>query len=280
VGEVVRHGISQRRACVLLSVARSGLVYRDRRAGADAALLRAIQHLVRQHPRWGYRRVWAGLRRKGQVRNGKRVYRLWRRAGLPLPQRRGRRRRPAGARVAPVAGQPNAVWASDILHQACANGERVRCLTVVDEYTRECLAIVVAPRLSAEQVVRCWAPLVARYGPPQYLRTDNGPEFVSRRTQAWLALHQILPARIAPGHPWQNGVVESFHSRLRDECLDREWVASAAEAAVLLEQYRRRYNTEHLHSSQQYRTPAEVRAQSGTGGDRAFLPGSREPVPV
>jgi putative transposase len=280
VGEVVRYGISQRRACVLLSVARSGLVYRERRSGTDAPLVRAIQRLARRHPRWGYRRVWAAVRREGGAVNWKRVYRLWRQGGLALPRRRGRRRRLPGVRVAPVAGGPNAVWASDFLHQACANGERVRCLTVVDEYTRECLAIVVATRQSAEQVVRCWALLVARYGPPQYLRTDNGPEFVSGRTQAWLAAHQILPARIAPGSPWQNGVVESFHSRLRDECLDREWVASAAEAAVLLEQYRRRYNTEHLHSAQQYRTPAEVRAEGGTGGDSVFLPGRREPVPV
>jgi putative transposase len=279
VGEVTRHGISQRRACVLLSVARSGLVYHDRRAGADAPLLRGIQRLARRHPRWGYRRVWAALRREGQVVNWKRVYRLWRQAGLVLPRRR-RRRRIEGARVAPVATAPNAVWASDILHHPCANGERVRCLTVVDEYTRECLAIVTAPQLTAEQVVRCWALVVARYGAPQYLRTDNGSEFVSRRTQAWLAAHQILPARIAPGQPWQNGVVESFHSRLRDECLDGEWVASAAEAAVLVEQYRRRYNTEHLHSRQQYRTPAEVRAAHGTPGDRALLPEDRQPVPV
>lgn len=280
MGAVVRHGISQRRACVLLSVARSGLVYRDRRGERDRELLRAIQRLARRHPRWGYRRVWAGLRRERHLVNWKRVYRLWRQAGLALPRRRGRRRRIEGARVAPVATGPNAVWASDILHQACANGERVRCLTVVDEYTRECLAIGVATRQSAEQVVQCWAVLVARYGAPGYLRTDNGPEFVSQRTQAWLAAHQILPARIAPGSPWQNGVVESFHSRLRDECLDREWVASAAEAAVLLEQYRRRYNTEHLHSAQRYRTPAEVRADSETGGDSAFLPGDCAPVPV
>lgn len=280
MGEVERHGISRRRACVLLSVARSGLGYRARRAEPDAQLLRAIQRLARRHPRWGYRRVWARLRREGQAVNWKRVYRLWRQAGLTLPRRCRRRRRLEGVRVAPVADRPNAVWASDLLHQACANGERVRCLTVVDEYTRECLAIVVATRWSAEQVVRCWALLVEELGAPQYVRTDNGPEFVSQRTQAWLAAHQILPARIAPGSPWQNGVVESFHSRLRDECLDREWVASAAEAAVLLEQYRRRYNTEHLHSAQHYRTPAEVRAESETGGDRAFLPGRQEPVPV
>lgn len=280
MAEVARYGISQRRACVLLSVARSGLVYRDRRAGADAQLLHRMQRLARRHPRCGYRRVGAALRREGQGVKWKRVYRLWRQAGLVLPRRRCRRRRIEAARVAPVATAPNAVWASDILHQPCANGERVRCLTVVDEYTRECLAIVTATRLTAVHVVRCWAVLVARYGPPQYLRTDNGAEFVSRRTQAWLTAHQILPARIAPGQPWQNGVVESFHSRLRDECLDGEWVASAAEAAVLVEQYRRRYNTEHLHSRQQYRTPAEVRAATETPGDSAFLPGDREPVPV
>lgn len=269
-----------RRACVLLGVARSEVDYRSRRAARDAGLMRRLRRLARHHPSWGYRRIWAWLwRRKPRV-NRKRIERLWRQAGLALPRRRTTKRWRTGERVAPVAQRPNAVWASDILHERCANGQRVRCLTVVDEYTKECLAIVVATRLSAERVVQCLAELVERQGAPQYLRTDGGPEFVGHRTQTWLAAQEILPARIAPGQPWQNGVVESFHSRLRDECLNREWLASAAEAAVILERYRQHYNAERPHSSLGYRTPAEVRAASETGGDTALLPGKRVTVPL
>lgn len=278
--QVVGRGLSVRRACVLLGVARSEVDYQSRRAARDARLMGRLRRLARHHPSWGYRRIWAWLHRKGTRVNRKRIERLWRQAGLALPRRRTTKKWRTGERVAPVAQQANAVWASDILHERCANGQRLRCLTVVDEYTKECLAIVVATRLSAERVVQCLAALVERYGAPQYLRTDNGPEFVGHWTQTWLAAHEILPARIAPGQPWQNGVIESFHSRLRDECLNREWLASAAEAAVILERYRQAYNAERPHSSLGYRTPAEARAASETGGDTALLPGKRVTVPL
>jgi putative transposase len=282
VSQVVDRGLSVRRACVLLRVARSAVGYPSRQAAKDAPLVQQLRRLARRHPRWGYRRVWAALRRRGERVNRKRVERLWRQAGLALPRRRPTKKWRTGERIAPIAQRPNAVWASDILHETCANGERLRCLTVVDEYTKECLAIVVARRQSAEQVVRCLAPLVERYGAPQYLRTDNGSEFVGHWTQTWLAAHEILPARITPGRPWQNGIIESFHSRLRDECLNREWLASAAEAAVILERYRQAYNAERPHSSLAYRTPAEVRAatRSETGGDSVVLPGKLVTVPL
>jgi putative transposase len=173
VSQVVGRGVSVRRACVLLTVARSALGYPARQAAKDAPLLQQLRRLARRHPRWGYRRVWAALRRRGEWVNRKRVERLWRQAGLALPRRRPTKKWRTGERIAPVAQRPNAVWASDILHETCANGERLRCLTVVDEYTKECLAIVVARRQSAEQVVRCLAELVEHYGAPQYLRTDN-----------------------------------------------------------------------------------------------------------
>lgn len=279
MGQVVGRGVSVRRACVLLRVARSAMGYPSRQAAKDAPLLRMVQRLARRHPRWGYRRVWAVLRRQGEGVNRKRIERLWRQAGLALPRRRARKKWRTGEQFAPVAQGPNAVWASDIVEETGATGQRIRCLTVVDEYTKECLAIVVARRLSGERVVQCLAELAERHGPPQYLRTDNGPEFVNHWLQTWLAAQEILPARIAPGRPWQNGVVESFHSRLRDECLNREWLASVAEAQVILERYRQRYNAEHPHSSLGYRTPAEVRA-SETGGDRPFLPGTQQTVPL
>ncbi len=280
---LAERGISIRRACVLLSVARSAVGYVSRQAEKDRPVVRLLHRVAKRHPRYGYRRAWAWLRRQGYRVNRKRVYRLWLTAGLALPRRRPYRRRRTGQRVDPVAQAPNEVWACDILHDRCANGQLVRCLSVLDEYTKECLAIVVAGSLPAERVVRCLAAVVERYGRPGYLRTDNGTEFTARRTQAWLAARQIQSALIDPGKPWQNGVVESFHSRFRDECLNREWFGSRAEAQVVIEQYRREYNATRLHSSLGYRTPAEARAEYATKGDSDFSQtecGTSETVPV
>jgi putative transposase len=267
VERLVERGLSMRRACVLLSVARSMVGYAARQPAKDRPLLALLRRVARQHPRFGYRRAWAWLRRRGYRVNRKRVHRLWQQAGLALPTPRRRRKWRSGEHVVPVAGAPNVVWAADILYARGGDGRVVRCLCVVDEYTRECLAIVAGPRLASADVVRCLAGLLEQYGTPVCLRTDNGTEFVARRTQAWLATQGIRAVRIAPGQPWQNGVVESFHSRLRDECLNREWFGSPAEAAVILEQFRQTYNRTHLHSSVGYRTPAEVRADAETKED-------------
>jgi putative transposase len=257
--------------------------YVARQPAKDRPLLALLRRVARQHPRFGYRRAWAWLRRRGVVVNRKRVHRLWQLAGLTLPVRRSRRTLRTGQRVVPEAGAPNVVWAADFLHDRCGDGRVVRCLCVVDEYTKECLAIVVGARLHSATVVQCLARLVRRYGGPQYLRSDNGSEFLARRTQTWLATHGIQAVPIAPGQPWQNGVVESFHSRLRDECLNREWFASRAEAAVVIEQFRRQYNTTHLHSRVGYRTPAEVRRDSETKEDSPLSQEARQqtdPVPL
>jgi putative transposase len=257
----VRRRLSCRRACMLLHVARSTLDYRARRAGRDAVLLAELRRLARQHPRYGYRRIWALLRRAGRRINPKRVYRLWRLGGLALPRRRPRRKLRTGARLIPLADRPNAVWTYDFIHDAAANGLGFKCLTIVDEYTRECLAITVDRSLPAGRVVEVLGQLVARYGPPGYLRSDNGPEFIARRVRQWLARTGITTAYIDPGKPWQNGVGESFHSRFRDECLDREWFHTPQEARVLIEQYRRQYNEARPHSSLGYHTPAEIGAR-------------------
>jgi putative transposase len=250
--------LSCRRACRLLGVPRSTLDYVPQRGRADGLLLAELRRLARRHPRYGYRRIWALLRRAGYRVNAKRIYRLWRHSGLTLPRRRPRRKQRTGARVNPLAAGPNAVWTYDFVHDWAARGGRFKCLSVVDEYTKECLALVAARSLPAAAVLRVLRQLVARHGAPRYLRSDNGPEFIARRLRRWLARSEIATAYIDPGKPWQNGVGESFHSRLRDECLDREWFHSLAEARVLLEQYRRTYNEQRPHSSLGYRTPAEV----------------------
>jgi putative transposase len=260
--------LSCRRACALLGVPRSTLGYRAGRAGRDAPLLAELRRLARRHPRYGYRRMWALLRRRGQGINAKRIYRLWRLGGLALPRRRPQRKVRTGARVTPLADRPNGVWTYDFIHDAAANGLRFKCLTVVDEYTRECLAITVDRSLPARRVLVVLGQLVARYGPPRYLRSDNGPEFIARQVRQWLAQADIVTAYIDPGKPWQNGVGESFHSRFRDECLDREWFHTPQEARVLIEQYRRQYNEARPHSSLGYHTPAEIgacRAPSSSG---------------
>jgi putative transposase len=256
----VARRLSCRRACALLGVPRSTLGYRARRAGRDARLLAELRRLARQHPHYGYRRMWALLRRRGRRVNAKRVHRLWRLAGLALPRRRPRRKVRTGARLRPLADRPNAVWTYDFIHDAAANGLRFKCLTVVDEYTRECLAITVDRSLPARRVLEVLAQLVARYGPPGYLRSDNGPEFIARCVRRWLGQTGITTAYIDPGKPWQNGLGESFHSRFRDECLDREWFHTPQEARVLIEPYRRQYNEARPHSSLGSHTPAEIGA--------------------
>ena len=262
----MRRQFSCRRACTLLGVARSTLGYVPRRGGEDRLLLARLRRLAQQHPRYGYRRIWAVLRRAGRRVNAKRVYRLWRLGGLGLPRRRPARKQRTGERVRPLATAPNEVWTYDFVYDWAARGGQFKCLTVVDEYTRECLALEPARSLPARDVLRVLRQLVTRYGSPRYLRSDNGPEFIARRVRGWLARTGIATAYIEPGKPWQNGVGESFHSRLRDECLDREWFHSLAEARVLLEQFRRTYNEQRPHSSLRYRTPAEV------GQDRAPIP--------
>ena len=254
----MRRQLSARRACQLLGVPRSTLAYVGRASARDAPLLAEVRRLAAAHPRYGYRRIWALFHRAGRRINPKRVYRLWRLAGLALPRRRPRPKRRTGARVDPQATAPNAVWTYDFVHDWAARGGRFKCLSVVDEYTRECLALVAARSLPSRVVVQILGQLVVRYGAPRHLRSDNGPEFIARRVQRWLGRAGIQTAYIEPGKPWQNGVGESFHSRLRDECLDREWFHSLAEARVLLEAYRRRYNDERPHSSLGYRTPAEI----------------------
>ena len=268
---------------MLLSVARSALGYESRQVLKDAPLERLLQRFAQRYPRYGYRRAWVWLRRKGHVVNRKRVHRVWRKVGLSLPHRGPSRRRWRGPRTAPEAGFPNAVWACDIVHAYSADRQVMRCLSVIDEYTRECLALVVDRSMSSERVVCCLAELVERQGAPKYLRTDNGSEFVARRTQGWLRLHGIEPARIEPGKPWQNGVVESFHRSFRSECLDREWFLSRTEASVVIEQFRRIYNNERPHSSLGYRTPAEIRANYDTMVDTTTSQGGSrklESVPV
>ena len=221
-----------------------------------------MAELAAKHPRFGYRRVRELLRREGTPMSCERALRLWQKSSLQVPKKRRRRVPSLAARPVPAAAA-NQVWAWDFVHDACANGQSLKCLTVVDEHTRECLAIDVAGSIRSERVIEVLARLVAARGAPAFLRSDNGPEFVAQALQDWLRVEGIQSATIAPGKPWQNGANESFNGKFRDECLDAEWFPTRREARIIVESWRRHYNDERPHSSLGYRTPSEF-AQTAT----------------
>jgi putative transposase len=256
---VAQRGHSTRRACGLIGVARSTMGYQSILAEKDAPAIAAMHSFSAQYPRYGYRRIRIFLGREGHHMGPERAHRLWKSAGLQLPRRRPRRRVASG-RPRPLAPQaPNHVWAYDFVFDACANGQQIKCLTVVDEFTRECLAIDVAGSIRSNRVIEVLGRLVSLHGAPAALRSDNGPEFVSRAILEWLTRSGIHTAHIDPGKPWQNGTDESFNGKFRDECLSLEWFRSREEARVVIEQWRRHYNHVRPHSSHDYLTPIEFK---------------------
>jgi putative transposase len=259
VAFVEQRGLSRRRACALLSVARSTLGYQSRLMQKDAPVLAAMRELAAQYPRYGYRRIQVFLERQGHVMSPDRVHRLWRQEALQVPRRRPRRR-VANHRPRPVpATGANYLWAYDFVFDACANGQQLKCLTVVDEYTRECLAIDVAGSIRSGRVIEVLSKLVSVHGAPRYLRSDNGPEFVSRAILRWLHGANIDTAAIDPGKPWQNGLNESFNGKFRDECLSMEWFKNRIDAKIVIEGYRCHYNEVRPHSSLGQLTPVEFK---------------------
>lgn len=261
VGLLIERGIPQRRACRLTGVARSALSYESRLNAKDAPVIEAMQRLSGQYPRYGYRRIRIFLDREGHAMSPSRAERIWRKAALQLPAKR-RRKRLSGCRPRPLpARAANHVWAYDFVFDACANGQPLKCLTIVDEFTRECLAIDVAGSIRSGRVIDILAQLMSQRGAPAFIRSDNGPEFVSLAILRWLADNRIDTAHIEPGKPWQNGTNESFNGRLRDECLNVEWFRSRREARILIEAWRQHYNAVRPHMSLGYLTPAEFGQQ-------------------
>src|SRR5262245_6111945 len=265
-------GLSGRRACALLSVARSTLGYESRLAERDAPALVAMRRLAAQYPRYGYRRIRIFLQREGHVMSTDRTHRLWRQAGLQVPRRRPRRRVAAGRpRPLPPTAQ-NHVWAYDFVFDRCANNQTLKCLTIVDEWTRECLAIDVAGGIRSGRVIEILTQLVSVHGAPRYLRSDNGPEFVATAILRWLTDAGIDTALIDPGKPWQNATDESFNGKLRDEYLNLQWFRNRIDAKVGIEQWRRHYNEVRPHSSLTYLTPAEFKARQIAEPDHGGAP--------
>jgi len=266
-------GLSRRRACALLSVARSTIGYVSRLVARDAPVVGPLRTLAGQYPRYGYRTIRIFLERQGHALGTDRMYRLWRQEGLQVPKRRPRRRAATSRpRSLPPSGI-NHVWAYDFVFDTCADGRTLKCLTVIDEFTRECLAIDVASGIRSGRVIEVLTQLVSVHGAPQHLRSDNGPEFVARAILRWLQQAQIETAFIDPGKPWQNGTDESFNGKFRDQHLSLQWFRNRAEAKVSIEEWRRHYNEVRPHSSLGYLTPAAFKAKH-----RADLDGGRSPA--
>lgn len=262
-----RHGVEylvtnrqycQRRACRLVGLSRSSARYVHKCAPDEAVLAAAIVDQAHQRPSYGYRRVTVMLKRTGWTVNHKRVHRLWQAAGLQLPRRKVFKRR-VGQASEPLkrAEHPNHVWTYDFMSATTERGGKLRILNVLDEYTRECLAMLVAPSIGSRKVIDVLDWLFLTRGAPGHLRSDNGPEFIAYAIQDWLTERRCQTLYITPGSPWENPFIESFNGHFRTECLDRYLFANGREAQVIIEDWRLDYNRDRPHSSLGYLTPAE-----------------------
>ncbi len=244
---IKKRKISERRSCRLVGLNRRSHRYRRRRK-PERKLLKRIRELATKHPRFGYRRIHALLGRENFKVNLKRVYRLCKQLELSLPKKRpGKMRAKAMVGIVPKAVKANQVWAYDFVFDQSLSGKSLKMLTLIDEFTRECLAVEVGVSITSEKV--------------KQIRSDNGSEFIGKAVNGWLAENRIKPLFIEPGKPWQNGKGESFNGKLRDECLSREWFSSVKEAQVVIEGWRKFYNEERPHSSLGYLTPLEFKSK-------------------
>jgi putative transposase len=257
-------GLSQRRACTLLGVGRSALHYCSAKLAKDTPVLARMAELSAQYPRYGYRRITIFLGRNGHAMSFGLAHRLWQQARLQVPRKRPRKRVATGRPRPNAPTGANQVWSYDFVFDWCANGQQLKCLTVTDEWTKEGLAIEVDGRIRSGRVIEVLSRLVSERGAPLYLRSDNGPEFVSSALLKWIVDQGIATALIDPGKPWQNGSTESFNGKFRDECLSLEWFRSRTEAKVLIEAWRQHFNMVRPHSSLGYLTPAAFAAKVGT----------------
>lgn len=251
--------VSERRACSVVGQPRATHRRHLKTPDDEAALTAAIVRLATRYGRYGYRRIREMLVAEGWRVNVKRVYRIWRREGLKVPgkqPKRGRLWLNDGSCVRLRPQRPNHVWSYDFVQDRTQDGRAFRMLVVLDEFTRRCLAIVVARRLRSDDVLQCLADLFVTHGPPEHIRSDNGPEFVAINVREWLGRIGVKTLYIEPGSPWENGYCESLNSKLRDELLNGEIFTTMREAQVLIENWRRHYNAIRPHSSLGYRPPA------------------------
>jgi len=263
VRQTLGQEVSERRACKVLGQPRRTQRYVAQQDDDAPALVRRMLELVARHPRFGYRRIWALLKQVGWHVNKKRIWRLWRQEGLKVPQKK-HKKRSLGTAVNGctrlVSAGKDDVWAMDFVFDVTANGRSLKWLAIVDEFTRECLALEVSRQFKAEGVIDVLRELIAIRGKPAHIRCDNGPEFIAHAVKGWLETATIGTLYIAPGSPWQNGYAESFNSKLRDELLAVEIFATLKQAKALATHWHLEYNHRRPHSSLNYQTPAKFAA--------------------
>ena len=256
--------VSERLACRVLGQHRSTQRKAPRGRADEEALTADIIALASQYGRYGYRRITALLRNAGWAVNVKRVERIWRREGLKVPQKQPKKARlwlNDGSCIRLRPERLNHVWSYDFVEARTHDGRKFRMLNLIDEFTRECLAIRVSRKLNSTDVIDVLSDLFILRGVPGHIRSDNGPEFIAKAVRDWIAAVGARTAYIEPGSPWENGYCESFNSKLRDELLDGEIFYSLAEAKIVIENWRRHYNTKRPHSALGYRPPAPAAVQ-------------------
>jgi len=252
--------LSERRACQVAGQARSTQRYECKVRDGEAALIGRMHELARENPRYGYRRIWKLLRREAWKVSRKRVHRLWRQEGFKVPQKARKKRRLGNsenscARLS--AEHPNHVWAWDFVHDRTEDTRPLKWLTMVDEFTRECLKLKVDRHLTSQEVIDALEELSLARGLPEHIRSDNGPEFVAKALKAWLEKAQVKTLYIEPGSPWENGYGETFNGKFRDEFLNCELFTSLKEAEVLGNDWKDHYNFDRPHSALGYETPGD-----------------------
>ncbi len=256
--------VSERRACRVLGQSRATQRHRSKPSLDEERLVRQMIELATRYGRYGYRRITGLLRWDGWRVNHKRIERLWRREGLKVPKKQPKRGRlwlGDGSCIRLRSEHRNHVWAYDFVADRTRDGRPLKMLTIVDEYTRECLAIEVGRHMKSIDVLQVLADLFVTHGTPEYIRSDNGPEFTARLIRVWLDRVDVDTLFIEPGSPWENGYVESFNGKFRDEFLNLEILYTLQEAKVLIERWRKEYNTIRPHSSLGYRPPAPEAVQ-------------------
>jgi len=253
-------GISRRRGCQLACISRSSFAYRPV-IKDDTDMIEKIKTFSKAHPREGSIKAYKNLRRDGIVVNHKKVERIWRENNLSVVVKRRQRRRGKGLERPVRPLYPNHVWTYDFMEDSCVNGRKLRILNIVDEFSRECIESYVDHSIPAKKVLEVLEFLFIVHGRPDFIRSDNGPEFVAKSVQQWLNEQGTKTAYIEPGKPWQNGIGESYNSRLRDECLNMELFYGLKDSRVIIEDYRWYYNGERLHGGLGYVPPLEFKKQ-------------------
>jgi len=251
--------VSERRACKVLGQARSTQRHNQQITDDERGLIARIIELAEQYGRYGYRMITGLLQLEGWRVNHKRVERIWRQEGLKVPKRQPKRRRlwlNDGSCVRLRPQHKDHVWSYDFVAERTADGRAVRLLNIIDEYTRECLSIRVQRHINSEDVLDELSSLFILRGIPEHIRSDNGSEFTAKAVRKWLSDLEVRTLYIEPGSPWENGYIESFNGKLRNELLDREIFTTLTEAKVLIENWRQQYNQVRPHSSLGYRPPA------------------------